>query len=341
MLFAASRHGKLLRAGCGARHCAFDTLRTIDTAKAFGERLQLVGFVPTLLAATVVMLMVGADAPRHALSWTLLVKTIRSLGAVGGAAASAVAVALAITLQPLQFRLVQTLEGYWSPRAPVWLFKWGVSRQLRVLRAAEKQLTVQDEGLSPLTLRYRLERAQWAGATVQQRFPTDDRLLPTGLGNVLRSAEDRAGLRYGVDSVTLWPRLFPLLPPDFSKNFEDEVTQLDVSARLAVTWSIAGLACLILLVTDVTALAAHPAWLGVPGSLFVLGRLSYRAAVESALAHGVDVEVALDLFRERVLAAARLPEARRLAEERQQFGVLCDLLATYEDDHDIDFAFRH
>ncbi len=88
------------------------------------------------------------------------------------------------------------------------------------------------------------ERAQRAETFLRERFASPERLLPTALGNVLRSAEDRAGVRYGADSVVVWPRLFPLLPEQLARSVEDEVTQLDVSARLTVTWAAAALTAL-------------------------------------------------------------------------------------------------
>jgi hypothetical protein len=50
-------------------------------------------------------------------------------------------------------------------------------------------------------------------------------------------------------------------------------------------------------------------------------------AVESALAHGRDIEVAIDLYRSKVLDIAPAPAS--LSQERQEFT---DLLALYESD---------
>ncbi len=87
------------------------------------------------------------------------------------------------------------------------------------------------------------------------------------------------------------------------------------------------------------ALANRPAWLTAPLLLAVLAAASYRAAVESALAHGRDVEVALDLYRARLLEASRFPSARRLTQEQQQFELLCALLESYEADHGLEIHY--
>jgi hypothetical protein len=178
-----------------------------------------------------------------------------------------------------------------------------------------------------------------AEVRLRARFPEEGRLLPTSLGNALRSAEDRAGRRYGLESVTIWPRLYPLLPAEFRDTLEDEVTQLDVSARLSVTWgataSIAGL----LLLTDSHALRSSPVWILVPFGLWVLSWLSYKAAVESALAHGIDLEVAIDLHRSLVLRAMRLPPTTRLSEERRLFKRLSRFFITYDPNHGYELEF--
>jgi hypothetical protein len=57
-------------------------------------------------------------------------------------------------------------------------------------------------------------------------------------------------------------------------------------------------------------------------------RLSYQSAVESAIAQGVDLEVAIDLYRSRVVDAMRLYPTTSLEEERRVFGELCELFQT-------------
>lgn len=213
----------------------------IGTARAFGERLQLIGFIPTLLAVLALLALSRSGAPAAAPGAQALLAAAAGIGAAGVGVAAGVAVAVSVTLQPLQFRLVQVLEGYWTLRGTGWLFRAGVARQRRRRRRAAAALVIPSDaaGVSEPKRRHLEERAQQAETVLRERFPTAERLLPTALGNALRAAEDRAGARYGADSVVVWPRLFPLLPERHADAVEDEVTQLDVSARLAVTWSLA------------------------------------------------------------------------------------------------------
>ena len=52
-------------------------------------------------------------------------------------------------------------------------------------------------------------------------------VLPTTLGNILRTAETRPKYRYGLDAVLLWPRLWLLLPKDVQEDLSGARQQLD------------------------------------------------------------------------------------------------------------------
>lgn len=285
--------------------------------------------MPTLLAVGVVVFLIAADAPWRSPSWSTIRIAIESIGIAGAVAIFAVSVAVAVSLQPLQFRLVQLLEGYWPLWVPRFVVLFGIRCEMhRRGRLVDRQ-DIDSLGNSSAARIAALERAQAAGDQLNQRFPPrEDRLLPTALGNALRASEDRVGKRYDLDSVTIWTRLFPLLPERFRAGFDDEVTQLDVSVRLSVTWAVAGTLGLLWLLRDLTALIAHPLWMAVPASLYVLARLSYQSAVESAIAQGVDLEVAVDLYRARVIDAMRLNPTNSLDQERRVFRELCVLFQT-------------
>lgn len=293
------------------------------------------------MALMVIAVMLQAEAPRAPLDYKTIVAAVKGLGYGGTIAVAGLALAISVTLLPLQFRLVQIIEGYWSLRAFPWLFRLGVWRQRRRLRRVEADLTVRKEPMSEQQRLLRTGRRIAAESIVRTHFPSEDRLLPTSLGNVLRSAEERAGLRYGLDSIVIWPRLFPLLPKEYAQGLEDEVTQLDMSVRLTVTWALAGAIAAWIICSDPASARRHPAWLIVVAGLFVLSRMSYRAAIESALAHGQDVEVTLDLYRDRVLEGTRMPEPRHLVQERRIFNKLCQFLSgEYDEKPEFDIQYR-
>lgn len=294
---------------------------------------------------------VFSGAPGQPFGAHLILTTLSEAGPAGAVAVTVIALAVSAALQPLQYRLVQILEGYWRSRALRPLFVVGVWRQRRRRRRYTRLLT-QEVGadaiegivttarvLSP-TERFADEQEHLAEQALLERFPAEERLLPTALGNVLRAAEDRSGVRYGIESVLIWPRLYAVLPERHMQTLEDETTQLDQSARLCVTWCLSALVTFAILLADVDDVVAHRAWFAIVAVLAGAGWISYRGATESALALGQDIEVTLDLYRQLVLEAVRFPEPHRLSEERRLFRELCELLACDDEEQEVDIEFR-
>ena len=146
-------------------------------------------------------------------------------------------------------------------------------------------------------------------------FPRDH-LLPTALGNVLRAMEERAGPRYGIESIGIWRRLYPVLPKNHAQTLEDEVTQLDVSVHSLPHGSSRRSPSSTFVMRDPTSAWSNWRWLVVIGLVFLAAWLSYRSAIESALAHSSDVEVTLDLYRDLLLDASRMEPAGTLTRSR-------------------------
>jgi len=276
----------------------------------------------------VVAFLVAADAPVKPVSFATIQGAASSIGGVGALVIFTASAAIAVSLQPLQFRLVQLMEGYWPAWFPQFLLRLGIRLERSRRDRVRARLAIVSRSSAPAAQAAARERAQTAETQLRQRFPAEERLLPTALGNALRASEDMVGQRYGLESVIIWPRLFPLLPDRVRNGVDDEVTQLDVAVRLAVTWTVAGLVGLGWLFCEPAALWQNPTWMLVPVGVFVLARLSYQSGVESAIAQGVDLEVAIDLYRARVIDAMRLHPTVSLEQERRVFRELCELFQT-------------
>jgi hypothetical protein len=150
---------------------------------------------------------------------------------------------------------------------------------------------------------------------LRHRFPPESLLLPTSLGNVLRAAEYRAGRAYGLDSVVIWPRLYPLLPETVRNSVDDVRLQLDVAARFTAVFLLGTVFSAALLIT-------HTWWLLLPAFTLLLAWISYRASVNAAAAYGVGVETAFDLGHLRAALHLRQPPDR--ASERANNRQLTD-----------------
>jgi hypothetical protein len=195
---------------------------------------------------------------------------------------------------PLQNSLVRLLEGYWDDSA---LGRTLAALGLRLHRRRLERL---------IEIAYDTDRGRHRGRQrlaqrrLETAYPDEDRLLPTRLGNALRSFEDHAGQRYGLDTITMLPRLYPYLSDHVSSALDDLRDQLDIAARLCVTLLLATVVSAALLLT-------HGWWLLVPAATAILAWVAYRSAVQAAIAYGKEIAVAFDLHRFEMVRGLHFP----------------------------------
>jgi hypothetical protein len=295
-------------------------------AGELGTRATFVGFLPAGTLAVLVAGLLAAGAPAQAPDPAVLVDRVSDLTlAEAGALATALVVATVLT-QPLQLPLVQLMEGYWAPGAPG---RWARSRQLRRRRPldAARQMTVPAEGAPPAAARQTAYEAAWRLA---RRFPPSHLVMPTTLGNVLRAAEYRAGAPYGFDTVTAWPRLYPVLGETVRSVCDDRRLQLDVAVRFSATFVVGA-------VVAAALLWQHGWWLALAVGSLALAVVAYHAAVAAGVAYGESIEAAFDLHHLDLLAALHLPAPTSTAEERKAAAVAADLLARVDLDASLDY----
>jgi hypothetical protein len=210
--------------------------------------------------------------------------------------------------------IVRFYEGYW----PDWL-GWATRRRIAAKRRRWEDLQTRLDRLydheiprtpSSPTLgdeeRDRL-KAEYDHLYFEMyhRYPRDPaRLMPTRLGNVLRSAEEYSKLAYNVDAPLVWSRLVHYLPEAFTTRMGQATTSL-VAMLVCATLSFlfAPIVGLILVWGDLP-------WYDVLGAIILsvaLGVLCYHSAVIRAVEYGTFIRTAFDLHREEVLKALHIP----------------------------------
>ncbi|WP_067461162.1 hypothetical protein [Actinomadura macra] len=274
----------------------------------FGRRFFLVGYFPVYAATLWLLLLIwaGAWGPlRFKDAW----KTASGLGLAQVVFLALGITLVAVVLHPLQLVLVRGLEGA-APQGPV----RGWQLRLRWQHRSKKRLETAAVPTGSPPGAEEIQRAGAAGRQLRRRFPLPGHLVrATALGNVLAAMEDGVGRAYGLDVVTAWPRLYPLLGERVREIVDDRRDSLDMASRMAVTMAVTAVATIVLL-------AASGPWVLLAIVPSVLAGICYRGAVHAALAYTESVEVAVDLHRADLLSALRMKPPEKPADERTLNG---------------------
>lgn len=278
------------------------------------------GYFPTLVALLFLLVLVWAGAPGRRIDFDTAWQTMSKLGVGEVLLLTLLATLIAMLVQPLQLGLIRVLEG----RVPGWLGA-GLARKWHSWRRgrwARKKVHDKINQAIALPDDKRVELVQSAGANavwLRSRYPrVDDPVHPTALGNALAAAESMAGAAYGLDSVAVWPRLYPLLAEPVRFVVDDLRDGLDAAARLTATG-------LLTAVLTFGLLVANSGWWTLLTLIpLAIALMAYRGAVESAVAYGRALQVAFDLHRFDLLTALHMPSPKDIREEQARNRELSD-----------------
>ncbi len=165
-------------------------------------------------------------------------------------------------------------------------------------------------------------RGRRLSAAVQAyyRYPGEEHreeILPTRLGNILLAGERYAYDRYGVDAILFWPRLYPLLPETFQREYEGFIINHEFPLVVSFQSMLAGTVCAsAILVAGGSPVAFAATFLG--GVL--LSYAAYCFALSSAEELAEQQRTAFDLYRDRLLEA--WPTVRDVADETEAFKII-------------------
>lgn len=232
------------------------------------------------------------------------------------AGAVVVVAVLALALHPLQFSLIQLLEGYWG-RNPMALalassrvrHHRGLLNQL--VREATEADTWITEGGTPAKFAS-LDLAWWESeaSRLRDRYPHEpDDVRPTRLGNVLRRYERAAGNPYGLDLVTTAPLLQLVATEGDVAYVRDQRTQLDLATSMCAVSAV-------LTVGYVVALFPAGWWLLLAAVPYCLTYAFYRGACAVAEEYGTALYALVDLNRTALYQRLRVVAPDSLSQER-------------------------
>lgn len=307
---------------------------------SFGAHFNLVGVLPSITLAILLfgLIFSWSETPSVMPNLDILANKINAVDLKESILIFIAVIVFSIIVYPLQMQLVRIFEGYWSTHKPIRIFyNIGIKIQKYKRKELEKKRSKQE---------------------LRQYYPDEKFLLPTSLGNVLRAAEHIAGRRYGFATVSIWPRLYPLVTENLRNILDDQRSQLDVSISFCTIFFIFTIISIIYyigiiytaslrdfplnFILDNISTNNYPfvnfylmvnlaikygLWLTIPLFSAILAWLSYRGAISAALAYGKSIQTAFDLHRFDLLKALHLPLPANLAEETENNYDLSEFFA--------------
>jgi hypothetical protein len=141
---------------------------------------------------------------------------------------------------------------------------------------------------------------------IRVEFPQEELLImPTRLGNTIRSFEHYPKREYGIDGAEMWPRLVASIDKDYATLVDDAKTSCDFFITCSMLSTFLAAAFIIVAFMRPVAVIGRGEFLFTIGKGLIFAFLSYalyRLAIPRALEWGKTVKSAFDLYRWKLLA---------------------------------------
>jgi hypothetical protein len=221
-----------------------------------------------------------------------------------------VALVAGLALSGVSYYVTRFFEGYPLERLSRWPVARLVDRGALALqrRRYDRLLAIRRDKSRPDKDRIR------ALSHLDRFYPRREALLPTRLGNAIRAFERHSNKRWGLDGVTIWPRIEALLSADERELLEDSKINVYVFLNAAAGALVVGA----FLVVDQAVNTPQPAsfWplYAVP---FALAYVLYRLAVAPAADWGDYVRSSIDLHRLEIYEKLGVRRPASFTDERE------------------------
>ena len=247
----------------------------------------------------------------------------------------------AILLNALNTPIIRLFEGAYGFQRN-FLLKWMLERNKQKheslygdLLAYQKQLQKSDDELERQGLRREINQTYerlYTGLDGDGfSLPVDRRrLMPTRFGNIWGVIEEYPSLRYGMDGMTLWPRMVSVIGKEYSELLADSKMTMDALLNASLLAIIFGIEMAAVSITQATMLNVTL----VVGS-FVAAYLLYQTAVTTLLEMGELIKSCFDVHRGALLSRFGLSlPVGDITDERQVWSRLTRyILAGDADDY--------
>jgi len=317
------------------------TVTDISTgaAQAIGRYFSVISVVPSSLYVTFVYLLVASGSLEHPPNWRQAFAALEHPGISGVALLAFLSIGLGIIIHPIQFTIVQFLEGYWGASRTALTIRTQRILHYQELcqRLEHEQITAgevlnnwKDAGVKATARsRARFNSQYFEAKRVRDTAfpPLLDQIMPTRLGNVLRRAEILAGSQYGMDALRSVPHLLMIAPEKHASYVNDQRTLLDLAVRMTFLSAAAT-------GTAVLFLWPYGPWALVALFPYAITYLSYRGTVVAARHYGSALSLLINLNRFRLYEELHLQLPATTEDERDLNASLTKLFA-YDIDEDV------
>lgn len=289
----------------------------------FSRHLILGTFLPVVIFVTLNWILVIPTLPTD---WSIL-KPIQSFDAQWQILAfSFVTIVLTGLLYNINIPLISLYEGY--PWKELWIGQFRTKKYKKLFAVAKARwngaphIAYELRAANDTRLTATEKMKAMAGSTSFADFPfRDDLVLPTRLGNVIRSFESYSLRQYGMDAVTFWPRLVSTIPKDYAGAIDEAKTSFDFMLNCS---ALSSLLAFIVFVTG----SVYPSHFNAPGGWLVwLSKLVvlclaahyfYRLSIGRARTWGNTVRTSFDLYRRDLLKQLGYTRVPETLEEEQR-----------------------
>jgi hypothetical protein len=204
-------------------------------------------------------------------------------------------------VEHFQNRLLRIIEGYW-PHRLIRVRYYFANRWKKKIDGKYEELDtfIELDTVSKEAAYHKLSRRDFLDNEVSHLPVKEEHMMPTLLGNLLKAAEMYPSVRYGLDGVVSWPRLYPLLSDTVREDIIAARGRLDEST-LRVAWSFLFL---------VWAVWQWWALLSI-----IVALMSYGRMIASAGVYGELIRTAYDLHRFDLYKKLNWPRPKLIGEE--------------------------
>lgn len=293
----------------------------------FSKSLILGTFLPIVVFVIAFRFLIAPLLPSD---W-LIVASVASLDTQGKIIAiSFITILLTGLIYNLNIPLIRIYEGY--PWKSTWIGSRLIDHHRQRMQADLKkwddckllyeELQTRGDSASQTLL---LEQLTTLGQRLDKDYPSAlESVLPTRLGNVIRSFESYPKTRYGIATITVWTRLIAKLDKDYAGIIDSSKASFDFMINgsvLSLIMAIALLLAGLLYPIPFSALSTTLWWIAEVSFCLWLAISMYQLSIGQASAWGETVKSGFDLYRfdlMKQLGFTTLPKT--ISEERQRWS---------------------